>query len=214
MINAKAILFDLDGTLVDSTRCIEKVWKDWGLANNLDLSELMFFIHGTTAKHVISKFTPNLNLIEEYQKLLEIELSKVNETKLIPGVINILKSLEKANWGIVTSSPHELALAKLREHNIPIPEVLITADDVLNGKPHPEPFLLAANKLNIAADECLVFEDSNAGIQSAFDANMQIIQIMYGGHTELNPYITSSIKDYKEIDFFIRPNNIIDIRRL
>lgn len=212
IINTKAILFDLDGTLVDSISIIKQIWCDWALSNRINVDDIIPFIHGTSAKNLITKFAPNLDWVGEDCRLLKIELSRLNMTSLIPGVTTMIQSLKNIKWGIVTSSPYELALAKLKIHNLPTPEVLITADDVLNGKPHPESFLLAAERLNIPAKQCLVFEDSNAGINSAYTAKMQVIQVSYAGHTKLNQRVVASIKDFNQVTFIQGSTNDIQVK--
>lgn len=199
MIEAHAILFDLDGTLVDSTSCVEAVWSAWAMEHSIDREALLSEVHGCRGLEIIPRFKPELDVLAENEKLLRLELEHASDVCVIPGAIPLLQALGNLPWGIVTMSTRELALAKLSATGLPVPEILITAEDVSKGKPDPESYLLGASKLAVDPSQCLVFEDAASGIQSANTAGMQVVQVMFSGHTDIQPNTASHIKDMTSV---------------
>lgn len=199
MVDVQAILFDLDGTLIDSTSCVEAIWADWAIQHGVDLEKLLAEVHGCRGIEIIPRFKPELNVLDENEKLLKLEIQHAKGVTVIPGVKTLLNSLVGLPWGIVTMSTRELALAKLAATGLPVPDVLITADDVTHGKPDPESYLLGAEKLKIEPSQCLVFEDAISGIKSANDAGMRVIQVVFSGHSDIQPDVLHHIEDMASI---------------
>lgn len=199
MVDIQAILFDLDGTLVDSTSCVEAVWEEWAAKHDVDKDRLLTEVHGCRALEIIPMFKPELNVLDENDKLLKQEIEHASEVTLIPGADSLLHSLKNLPWGIVTMSSRELARAKLEATGLPMPDVLITADDITHGKPNPESYLLGAEKLKVEPSQCLVFEDAISGIKSANSAGMQVIQIVFSGHSDIQTDILSYIEDMTSV---------------
>ncbi|MCW8328618.1 HAD-IA family hydrolase [Photobacterium sp. SDRW27] len=199
MLDIQAILFDLDGTLIDSTPCVEAVWTAWAKKHNVDKDRLLSEVHGCRGMEIIPRFKPELNVHAENERLLQQEIMHAGSVSVIPGVKDLINSLDGLPWGIVTMSSKELALAKLAETGLPIPNILITADDVINGKPHPESYLLGAEKLEVEPSQCLVFEDAKSGIESAKAAGMEVVQVMFSGHTNIQPQITAYVQDMSSV---------------
>ena len=199
MLNSHAILFDLDGTLINSIPAIEATWKNWAHKHNIDKNHLLKNIHGTAAKSIIETYAPHLNTDKEFQQLLKEEINQVHKMKIIPGAKELLSSLHPSTWGIVTMSPKVLAYAKLEELSLPIPKILVTAEDTKQSKPHPAPFLKGAEKLNLSPQNIIAFEDSVSGIQSASSALMKTFQITYSGHTPIQNHIEGAFKDWYEV---------------
>lgn len=197
----KAILFDMDGTLVDSTLCIEQVWRKWSQKHNLAESFVLSHVHGRRGHDVVSLVAPHLNADKEIALLLEEELQTLEGTIPIHGAGAFVNQLPRDKWCVVTSAPRELALKKLSFANIPLPVMIIGADDVSFGKPHPEPYLRAAETLGVEPSECLVFEDAQNGIESALSAGMTVIALLSslsdGDITTTSAHFT--IKDYGDI---------------
>jgi len=172
-----AILFDLDGVLVDSTRSVERQWRIWAGEQGLDGDKVMTVGHGVRAVEVIRTVAPHLDAEAEVRKLEAREAADHDGVAVMPGAAELVRAIPDGRWCVVTSGTRRLASARLRLAGIPAPKVLITADDVVNGKPHPEPYLKGAELLGVNAAECLVIEDAPAGIQSAHAGRMKVIAL-------------------------------------
>ncbi len=172
-----AILFDMDGVLVDSTAAVVRAWSKWALANALDPKAVIDGAHGRRTIETVRAFAPHINAEEEAQRIENAEALDLEGVAVIPGAAQLLHSLPAAQWGVVTSATRPMATARLRDTGLIVPRVLVSADDVANGKPHPEPYLQGAAGLGIAAELCLVFEDSPAGIRAANSAGMRVIAL-------------------------------------
>jgi sugar-phosphatase len=172
-----AILFDLDGVLVDSTRSVERQWRVWAREQGLDGDKVMTVGHGVRAVEVIRTVAPHLDAEAEVQKLEAREAGDHDGVAVMPGAAELVRAIPDGRWCVVTSGTRRLASARLRLAGIPAPKVLITADDVVNGKPHPEPYLKGAELLGANPAECVVIEDAPAGIQSAHAGGMKVIAL-------------------------------------
>ncbi len=170
-----AILFDLDGVLVDSKACIEHHWRLWAVRHALDVEALMTHLHGRRMVEVIRQHAPHLAAEEEAARLAEEEGRDTNGVYEVDGAADLLRSLPPRAWAIVTSGNHLTATTRIRHTGLPAPPVLVTADDVRHGKPHPEPYLTAARMLGYPPSRCLVIEDAPAGIESAHAAGMRAV---------------------------------------
>ena len=170
-----AILFDLDGVLVDSTRSVERQWRAWALEQGLNGDQVANVSHGVRAIEVIRAVAPHLDAEAEVRKLESREANDRDGVAVMPGAIHLVRSIPDGRWCVVTSGTRHLATARLQLAGIPLPRVLITADDVTHGKPHPEPYLKGAQLLGVEPAECLVIEDAPAGIQSARTGGMKAI---------------------------------------
>lgn len=170
-----AILFDLDGVLVDSTRSVERQWRIWAREQGIDGGKVMAVAHGVRAIEVIRAVAPHLDAEAEVHKLESREADDHDGVIAMPGALDLVQSLPEGHWGVVTSGTRLLATERLHLFGIPIPKVMVTADDVTHGKPHPEPYLKGAELLGMNPAECLVIEDAPAGIQSAHAAGMKVI---------------------------------------
>lgn len=176
-IKCKAVLFDLDGTLVDSGKCIEELWREWAEKHHLDINYVHSIIHGRTIEEALSKISPyfcNEKCVEEVKSLAIEKLSKMAP---VPGAVTFLSSLPHDLFAVVTSGAKKVALPSMFGAGIPGPECLITAEDVVKSKPSPEPYLLAAERLNKHPGDCVVFEDADAGITSALAAGMRVVVV-------------------------------------
>jgi len=172
-----AILFDLDGVLVDSTGSVEKHWRIWARARGLDEEKVAAIAHGVRAIEVIRAVAPHLDAEAELRLLEEAESGDHAGFSAMPGAIELVRSVPGRRWGVVTSGSRSLAADRLRSVGVPDPPVMVTADDVTNGKPDPEPYLKAAERLGVAPTECLVIEDAPAGIRAALASGMKAIAL-------------------------------------
>ena len=163
-----ALLFDMDGTIVNSIAAAERVWVAWAERHGLDVAAFMPTIHGVRGIETITRLAlPGVDPAAEAEAILLAELEDVDGVAAIEGAAVFLASLPPDRWAIVTSSPRRLALRRLAAAGLPVPAVLVTAEDVEHGKPAPDCFLLAAERLGQRVEDCLVFEDAPAGIQAA-----------------------------------------------
>ena len=175
--HCSAILFDLDGVLCDSTQSVDREWREWAARKGVDGDAVMAIAHGVRTIEVIRRVAPHLNAEVEAAAIENHEAHDQRGVTVMPGAVELVNSIPTGRWGVVTSGSRLLARNRLRHCGLPIPDVLITSDDVVNGKPHPEPYLKGANGLKFAPAECLVIEDAPAGIQSARAAGMKVIGI-------------------------------------
>lgn len=172
-----AILFDLDGVLIDSTRSVDRQWRLWARQQGIDEEKVMAIAHGVRTIEVIRAVAPQLDAEAEVRRLEAREAADRDGVNLMPGAAELVNSIPKDQWCVVTSGTRKLASARLQWAGIPIPKVLVTADDVANGKPHPEPYSKGAELLGVSAAECLVVEDAPAGIRAAHAAGMKAVGI-------------------------------------
>ena len=176
-LECDALLFDLDGVLIDSSVCILRHWKKWAHQHNLDLGEIMQVAHGTRTIDTMQMVAPHLDAAAEAERFTSDEVQDTDGVVPIAGALQILYTLPKQLWAIVTSGNLALANARLTHAKLPLSEVLITADDVANGKPFPEPYLLGAQHLSVSPERCIVVEDAPAGVEAGKRAGMRVIGI-------------------------------------
>lgn len=174
-LSCSAILFDLDGVLVDSTRSVDRQWRIWAREQGIDEQKVMSVAHGVRTIEVIRRVAPHLDARAEVQKLEARESADHDGVSVMPGAVELVRSIPKGRWCVVTSGTRRLARARLQLAGLAVPPVLVTADDVAAGKPDPAPYLKGAELLGVPAGECLVIEDAPAGIQSAHAAGMKVI---------------------------------------
>jgi mannitol-1-/sugar-/sorbitol-6-phosphatase len=172
-----AILFDLDGVLVDSTRAVDREWRLWARRKGVDGDAVMAIAHGVRTLEVIQRVAPHLDAEQEALEIENEEASDQEGVAVMPGAADLLLSIPEGRWGVVTSGSRLLASARLPFCGLPVPNVLVTADDVAYGKPHPEPYLKGAEWLGFNPAECLVIEDAPAGIQAARAGGMKVVGI-------------------------------------
>jgi len=170
-----AVLFDLDGVLVDSTRSVERQWRLWAEEHHIDPEKILEIAHGRRTVEVIQLLAPHLELETEVRRVEEREAHDTDGVAVMPGAAGLLKAIPEGLWAVVTSGTTHLATSRLRHANLPLPKVLVSADEVKEGKPHPEPYLMGARLLGRQAAECLVIEDAPAGIEAAHAAGMKAI---------------------------------------
>lgn len=172
-----AILFDLDGVLVDSTRAVDREWREWAQRKGVDGDAIMAIAHGVRTIEVIRRVAPHLDAAAEASAIENHEAGDQSGVTVMPGAADLVKSIPEGRWGVVTSGSRLLATNRLPFCGLPVPKVLVTSDDVTHGKPHPEPYLKGAELLGFGPADCLVIEDAPAGIESARAAGMKMIGI-------------------------------------
>ena len=177
IFSCSAILFDLDGVLVDSTRAVDREWREWARRKGVDGNAVMAIAHGVRTIEVIRRVAPHLDADAEAWEIENEEANDQQGVHVMPGAVALEQSIPEGGWGVVTSGTRLLASARLRFCGLPVPKVLVTAEDVSHGKPHPEPYLKGAELLGFKPDDCLVIEDAPAGIQSARVGGFKVIGI-------------------------------------
>ncbi|MFF8288913.1 HAD family hydrolase [Streptomyces sp. NPDC016309] len=206
-----AILFDLDGTLVDSYPDAEDCWNEWaesvGLGDSFDLAPF----YGQKRADIIRTLLPHLTQqeIEEHAENVRLaERARVAKVVALPGAADVLAALPPERWGIVTSNDTEVAQARLRSAGLPVPEVIVSADHVVHPKPHPEGFLLAAQKLGFEPAAVVGIDDSPIGINAARDAGMTVVAVRF--RHELDELTGAHViaDGVGVIDFEVQPEGI------
>jgi len=176
-LECDAILFDLDGVLIDSSACITRHWEAWAGQHGLELAAVMQVAHGIRTVETMRLVAPHLDAKKEAERFTAHEVVDTEGVVAIDGASQLLNGLPRYLWAIVTSGSYELASARLGRAGLPVPSTLVTADDVRQGKPAPEPYLVGAKRLGIAVERCVAIEDAPAGIEAARAAGMRVIGI-------------------------------------
>ncbi|MER5302671.1 HAD family hydrolase [Streptomyces lasiicapitis] len=177
-IQAEALLFDNDGTLVSSIESVHRCWTRWAREYGITAEEFAAVeLHGRPAAEIAADLLPAEFVDEAVARIDELEVSDVaGGVVALPGTLDLLASLPPERWAVVTSATRRLAEARLAEVGIR-PKTLISADDITRGKPDPEPFLLAARTLGVDPARCVVFEDSPAGLTAGRAAGMTTVAL-------------------------------------
>ncbi len=176
-IRCQAVLFDMDGVLVDSTHAVARVWRKWALERGFDPEKVVRAAHGRPSIDTVRDFLPNADSNAENLEVERQEVEDLEGVVAMPGAQALVTSIPAGRWTVVTSATRPLAEVRLRAAGIPIPESLITADDIQLGKPHPEPYQKAAARLGYPASECVVVEDAPAGIRAGKAAGARVIAV-------------------------------------
>ena len=179
-IRARALLLDMDGTLVDSTAAVERAWKRAAIKWNADFKTLRRHMHGRRAVDIMRDILPPeaaAQLESEVRVIDKAELTETDGIVAVAGATELLASLPPDRWALVTSARPALAAARMRAANLPLPATIITSATVARGKPHPECFLRAAERLGVAPKEALVLEDAPAGLVAGRAAGCQVVAL-------------------------------------
>ena len=177
-ISCRGLLFDLDGVLVDSTPAVARVWTKWAIAHGFDPEETVRKAHGRPSLATIKELLPNTaDHIAENEVVLRGELEDTEGIVPLPGVCEFLQSVPQDCWALVTSCAKPLAHVRLKAAGLPVPQKMITSDDVRRGKPDPEPYAKGAALLGFSPSECLVFEDAPAGIRAGKAAGARVLAL-------------------------------------
>ena len=173
-----AVLFDLDGVLVDSRRCIEGIWRTWAVGKGLDPEPFIRIAHGRRTSETIRTVAPGLDVAAEVAALDRLEEIETAGIHPVPGADQLLRTIPAACWAIVTSGSRRVASLRLGVVGLPVPDVFVTSEAVRAGKPAPDGYLAAAGRLGLDPADCVAVEDSPPGIAAARAAGMRVIALL------------------------------------
>jgi sugar-phosphatase len=174
-IPCKAILFDMDGILISSIGSVERSWTIWAKMRGIDPEYACRVAHGCRSIDTVALLRPDLDAQTENDFIENMEIEDTEGIILLPGVLDLLKALPPDRWTVVTSATDRLARVRLAAGGVPVPERLITAECVAEGKPHPAPYLAGAALLGFAPEECVVFEDAASGTRAGHAAGCTVV---------------------------------------
>ncbi len=175
-LTARAVLFDMDGTLVESTDAVTRVWARFAAQSGVSLDYILATSQGVRMVETVRQHAPEGADVDAIvADLAAWELHDHDGVEALPGAADLLRALPKT--ALVTSAPRSLALVRMKAAGLPIPEVVVTADDVEFGKPRPDCYLLAAELLGVSASDAIVFEDAEAGVLAGLAAGATVVVV-------------------------------------
>jgi sugar-phosphatase len=177
VVTARALLFDLDGVLVDSTPVITRIWEKWAAEYGFPPEQTAREAHGRPSLESIRELLPDADHEALNRDLEQREIDDTDGVVPLPGIVALLASLPPERWTVVTSCTLPLAEARIRAAGLHIPPKMVTSSDISNGKPHPEPYIKGAEALGFPATDCIAFEDAPAGIISAKAAGSRVVAL-------------------------------------
>ncbi|WP_150309027.1 HAD-IA family hydrolase [Planctomonas psychrotolerans] len=194
-LTARAMLFDMDGTLVDSTAVVEEIWSRFATRFGLDTHAVLHSIHGIRAEDSVRRFAPaGTDVAALVSELTAFELDNAGSTVAIAGADAFLGALPPTAVALVTSASVPLMTGRMRGAAVGIPSVLVTAEDVTHGKPAPDGYLRAAELLGVEPRDAIVFEDAEAGIRAGLAAGMRVVVV--GEHVSPTTEGLPRIRDF------------------
>jgi len=176
-LRCSAFLFDLDGVLVDSRAVVERVCRVWAQRHGLDPEKVLRIAHGRRSVDTVRAAAPHLVADREAAWIDAVELADLDGLTAVPGSGALLAALPKARWAVVTSCGRPLAERRLTAVGLPIPAIVVTSEDVLQGKPAPDGYRLGAKRLGCDPAACIVFEDAPAGVAAGRNAGARVIAL-------------------------------------
>jgi len=180
-VETKGLLFDMDGVLISSIGSVVRCWRRWAEMYNIPGWESYEIPHGTRAIDIIRQLRPDLDepgVLEGLRVIEDLEIEDIADLRVLPGVRELLASLPAERWSIVTSATRRLLLGRLKAAGLPLPARVIAGDDVVHGKPHPEPYITGAKLLGFAPAECIVVEDAPTGVGAGVAAGCRVLGVV------------------------------------
>ncbi|MEW2546799.1 HAD-IA family hydrolase [Streptomyces sp. NPDC047002] len=180
VLTCRALLLDMDGTLVNSDAVVERVWRDWAARHGLDPEAIMGVVHGRQGYATMAALLPDRPMAENYaenERMLAQETADTEGVVQVPGAAAFLAALGGLPHALVTSADTALAAARMGAAGLALPAARITAEDVSASKPDPEGFLKGAAELGFSPADCVAFEDSEAGIAAALAAGARVVGV-------------------------------------
>jgi len=211
-LTCRAIVFDMDGTLVDSTALVERIWGDFAAEHQLDVVELLAFAHGRQTHDTVTRFLPRLPE-DEARSLTDglqaVEAGTRDGTVEIAGAAAFVASLPGDRVALVTSANHELARSRMAEAGVPWPAVVLASEQVAVGKPAPDGYLLAAEMLGVDPGEVVVFEDAAAGLEAARASGASVVVV--GDHDGPAADGLPRVAGYEDVSVTVRADGLLEL---
>lgn len=199
LIRCKGILFDMDGILISSIGSVERSWTRWALLRGVDPARALSIAHGCRSIDSVAMLRPDLDAEIENGIVEGFEIEDTDGVAVLPGVQRLLAALPKDRWTVVTSATEPLARVRLAAGNIPVPERIVTAESVSEGKPHPAPYLAGATLLGFRPEECVVFEDAASGTKAGRAAGCTVVATTFSHSAESLASAHYLIPDLQEV---------------
>ncbi|KOX22079.1 HAD-IA family hydrolase [Nocardiopsis sp. NRRL B-16309] len=195
------VLFDLDGVLVDSETAVREGLLAWARERDLDPARVLGHSHGRTNAGLVALVAPHLDPEAEDLVIEGHEAERGDTVRAMPGAHDLLAALRGRGrpWAVVTSGSRRIATARIAAAGLPLPGVLVTADDVTEGKPHPEPYLLGAERVGAAPSACVVVEDSPGGARAGLAAGMPVVAVASTTAREHLAHATTVVDDLSDV---------------
>lgn len=181
-IEVSGLLFDMDGVLVSSIGSVLRSWRRWAKHYGLPNPDKVEIPHGVRAIDIMEQLKPGIDKVEGLKLIEDIEVADTADLEVLEGVRVLLENLPAHRWAIVTSATRRLLLGRLKAAGLPVPDRIITGDQVKLGKPDPEPYRRGAELLGVAPQECLVFEDAPSGVRAGVAAGCRVLGVL-GTHS-------------------------------
>lgn len=181
-IQAHGLLFDMDGVLLSSIGSVNRCWREWCRLTGVPNWETFEVPHGQRAIDIIRLTRPDMDAQEGLKLIEDLEVADMDDLKVLPGVATLLKSLPTDRWAVVTSATRRLTIARMETAGLPVPNNLVCAEDVVHGKPDPEPYRRGAELLGVSPADCIVVEDAPAGLGAGLAAGSRVLAVL-GTHT-------------------------------
>jgi sugar-phosphatase len=211
-LTCRAIVFDMDGTLVDSTAVVERIWGDFAADHDLDVVELLAYAHGRQTHDTVRRFLPSLSDAEARaltDGLQSVEAGSRDGTVEIPGAAAFVAGLPDDRVALVTSANLELARSRMAEAGLPWPAVVLASEHVPVGKPAPDGYLLAAEMLGVRPDEVVVFEDAAAGLEAARASGASVVVV--GDHDGPAADGLPRVRGYDDLLVRVRDDGMLEL---
>ena len=192
----QALLFDMDGTIIDSREHVDRAWALWCARHGLAFDDVRPFTHGVRTADTLRRVAPELDIAAETAWIEALDLGR-DGIDVVAGVARVLAMLPDARWAVVTSAPRPLLEARFASCSLAVPSAVVSAETVRQGKPSAEPYRQAAEKLGVDPRDCIVFEDAPAGMTSALAAGCRVVLV--GGLQSAEDGVIACIEDYAQL---------------
>ncbi|MFP3712284.1 HAD-IA family hydrolase [Puerhibacterium sp. TATVAM-FAB25] len=205
----EAVLFDIDGTLVDSTPAVERIWETWADRHGLDLDAILRVCHGRRSEDTVALFLPADERAAAVAELEQLELEDLDAVEALPATRELLPRLPARRWAAVTSGSRRIMRARLVAAGLPVPEVLVAAGDVTAGKPAPDGYLKAAAALGVDVGRCLVVEDAPAGLAAGRAAGARTLAVATSHDPAELADADATVADLSRVALEVRPDGLV-----
>jgi sugar-phosphatase len=205
----EAILFDIDGTLVDSTPAVERIWQTWADRHGLDLQAILRVCHGRRSEDTVALFLPPDERAAAVAELEQLELEDLHAVAALPATQALLPRLPARRWAAVTSGSRRIMRARLTAAGLPVPDVLVAAEDVTAGKPDPDGYRKAAAALGADVARCLVVEDAPAGLAAGRAAGARTLAVTTSHDAGELTAADATVADLSQVTVEVAPDRLV-----